>query len=152
MATPLTPFDVGSRKLRHRPWSAIRGVSEAGKLFAELGDIAIDMLADPQGASKILDILKDGGALGDNVIRTAITFVSENDLGDRVAEYLDLGQVEVEHGGEWFALHGEGLDDACESADVDLVLLFEAALHCVREGCRPLFARLASLAAGQEKT
>lgn len=151
MATPLTPFDIGPRKLRCRPWSAIRGVSEAGKLFAELGDIAVDMLADPQGAEKLLDILKDGGALGDSMIRTAITFAAENDMGDRVAEYLDLAKVEVEHEGEWYPLHGDGLEDACEAAEVDLVLLFEAALWSVRQGCRPLFDRLASLAAGLAK-
>jgi len=152
MATPLTPFNIGARKLQYRPWSAIRGVTEAGKLFAELGNIAIDVLADPQGVGKILEILQHGGALGDRLVRTAITFCAENDLGDRVAEYLDLAQVEVEHEGKWYQLYGDGLDDACENGDVDLVLLFEAAFHTVRDGIRPLFARLASSAAGLEKT
>lgn len=148
-------FECNGGKYRYRPWSAFRAVTEWGKITADLGEGVIDRLVLPGSLEMMIDDLRngDGGGL-EFTLRSVLALVGDEDLGVRVAYYLDGCQVEADCDGEWLPLYGseDTVGETLETLGVDGVDLLLIAWHVVREGCLPLFARLRSSVVAQALT
>jgi hypothetical protein len=161
---PIAPveFKVGDRVFRYQPWGAISAVSEWGNLIGELGEGVLERLLLPGSVALVISALteqpKDGDenkatstAATEVALRSVIRVIGDTDLADRADHYLASGRVEVQHAGAWVPLYGprDEVETALDAAGVDGLEYLSAAWHVVREGLRPLFARLRSIATAQ---
>lgn len=146
MPTEYQEFDVSGRTFRFRPWPSFRALTEWGKLGADIGESLLELFL--VGGVGAVSALTQGGVV--EIAQTAIEWLGAEDLGERVKHYLDSCEVDVRaEDGAWVPLHGAQADATAANEGVDGMTLLEVAWHCVREGLRPLFGRLASHAAGQ---
>jgi hypothetical protein len=101
------------------------------------------------GGVSALTELSGGGIAA--IVEIALDWIGAEDLGERVKHYLDSCKVDVRgDDGAWLALHGLDADATALAEGLGPMTLLEVAWHCVSEGLRPLFVRLASLGLGQD--